>query len=307
MQDEFNMLSPGAIVRNIVEACSRMDCEEAAADVYCRSHIARDGLSNQYYIKIKTRDDRKYTHYFDNGKLILESDCVKIADEYIAIMYRKKEIYAKGIESLKRYLSKNPDPEATSKPAPSIYVQLSKAIWKAFDEREIDCDQLIINISDDYETRRIKVQIFDKQIGCVYLFFIDQYAPGFDVDLAATKIAIFVIDYNKNINKNKEDNKMAQFNINCDDVIMPVPKSQEEIDRENKLIELKKIMRDKIKAAKDEYALAVNKMQEEEKAQTLIQRENEAATKQRIRYQACVDAGFTEEQAWKMLMQDLGA
>ena len=110
---------------------------------------------------------------------------------------------------------------------------------------------------------------------------------------------------------NKEDNKMpAKFTLNNDVYLYPIesaPKTAEQVEYEQKLLALQRTMEDEVKAAKDKYAIAVDALNKEWENAKRIAEEDKAARNRKDRYDALVRAGFTEEQAWKMLMQDLGA
>ena len=219
----------------------------------------------------------------------------------------------------------------------SIIKRIEKLIWDYLDDLKFDCDGMEIEFEVDMQSHTIEVQIKGKD-GCLYPYKLVPFAQDFSCALSARMIAEqFITAYSRRLeltNKikqafsnykkenaryvyaitnylnNKEDNKMAKFNIDtCGSFYTdaPAPKTAEQVEYEQKLLTLQRTMEDEVKAAKDKYAVAVDALNKERSDAKRIAEEDKAARNRKDRYDALVRAGFTEEQAWKMLMQDLGA
>ncbi len=226
------------------------------------------------------------------------------------------------------------------------YKQIKEFIWDYLDSINFDCDGMEIELDENIIERNIDVKIKD-QNGNIYSYQLDPFATYFDPLFSARWIAEqFIEEYNqtqainntikaeiqrlekenarirdminatyyahvvKNYINNKEDNKMAKFTIgDCEGFYpnAPTPKTAERVEYEHKLLTLQRTMEDEITAAKDKYAVAVDALNKERENAKRIAEEDKAATNRKDRYDALVRAGFTEDQAWKMLMQDLGA
>lgn len=191
----------------------------------------------------------------------------------------------------------------------SAPLYISDEIWGYLDERGIDCDGISVSIDIDIPSKSYIVSILSEAASARYR--IDMDLPDQEVTIAVIKICDEFMHrrYNLNNFNKKENNNMASMNYknyNTNPEFVPVNTAVSPIDLEfdKKIEDLEKEANDKIY----EIHIALNKQIEDLNKERRLAHENESkknrAESLKRTYDSYIAAGFTEEQAWKIMMAD---